>query len=161
MFFPSRRAFLLSGFGLAAGTTVGCGTIMYPERRGQPAGHLDWGVVAMDALALLFFFIPGVIAFAVDFSTGAIYLPSGYGPYYEDYGARIDPSSEQQLTTLSVPTDRLSPKAIEEAVSRHSGREVKLRAGEYQTHELQSIDQFWTVRESLNRSAATQPARPG
>ena len=25
-----------------------CGTILYPERRGQPAGRLDIGVVALD-----------------------------------------------------------------------------------------------------------------
>jgi len=34
-------------------------------------------VVALDAIGLLFFFVPGVIAFAVDFVTGAIYLPGG------------------------------------------------------------------------------------
>src|ERR1700758_5507579 len=55
-----------------------CGTILYPERRGQPAGRLDVGVVALDGIGLLLFLVPGVIAFAVDFATGAIYLPPGY-----------------------------------------------------------------------------------
>ena len=54
---------------------TGCGTLLYPERRGQVAGHLDAGVVILDAIGLLFFIIPGVIAFAVDFSNGTIYLP--------------------------------------------------------------------------------------
>ncbi|MBK1789810.1 polyribonucleotide nucleotidyltransferase [Persicirhabdus sediminis] len=56
---------------------VSCGTIIHPERRGQKSGQLDPAVVALDAVGLLFFFIPGVVAFAVDFSTGAIYLPKG------------------------------------------------------------------------------------
>src|SRR5882672_9814859 len=56
---------------------AGCGTLMYPERRGQRGGRLDVGIVVLDAIGLLFFIIPGVIAFAVDFSNGTIYLPSG------------------------------------------------------------------------------------
>ena len=53
----------------------GCGTIFYPERRGQKSGHLDMGIVLLDGLGLLLFLIPGIIAFAVDFSNGTIYLP--------------------------------------------------------------------------------------
>lgn len=64
------------------GGASGCGTILYPERRGQPAGPLDWKIVALDAVGLLLFFVPGVIAFAVDFTTGTIYLPS------ESYGQK-------------------------------------------------------------------------
>ena len=52
-----------------------CGTLLYPERRGQPRGQLDPGVVILDALGLLFFVIPGVIAFVIDFGNGTIYLP--------------------------------------------------------------------------------------
>lgn len=51
---------------------------MYPERRHQPRSHqIDWKVAALDGLGLLLFFVPGVIAFVVDFYTGAIYLPAG------------------------------------------------------------------------------------
>lgn len=35
------------------------------------------GVAALNAVGLLFFFVPGVVAFGVDFMTGAIYLPGG------------------------------------------------------------------------------------
>lgn len=56
---------------------LGCGTILYPERRGQQGGRIDAGVAVLDGIGLLFFIIPGVIAFAVDFSTGAIFLPGG------------------------------------------------------------------------------------
>ena len=51
-----------------------CGTIIYPERRGTKSGRIDPGVAILDGLGLLLFIIPGVIAFAVDFSTGCIYI---------------------------------------------------------------------------------------
>jgi hypothetical protein len=54
-----------------------CGTLLYPERKGQVSGRLDIAVIALDAIGLLFYFVPGVVAFAVDFVTGAIYLPGG------------------------------------------------------------------------------------
>jgi hypothetical protein len=56
---------------------VGCGTLLYPERRGQPSGKFDADIVILDAVGLFFFFVPGVVAFAVDLATGAIYLPQG------------------------------------------------------------------------------------
>ena len=52
-----------------------CGTLLYPERRGQTSGRIDPGVAVMDGVLLVFFIVPGVLAYAVDFSTGAIYLP--------------------------------------------------------------------------------------
>ena len=52
-----------------------CGTIFYPERRGQISGQIDSGVAILNGIGLLFYLVPGVIAFAVDFATGAIYLP--------------------------------------------------------------------------------------
>jgi hypothetical protein len=74
-----RRDFLWRVAALCGLSSVaGCGTIMYPERRHAPRSHqLDWKVAALDGLGLLLFFIPGVIAFVVDFYTGAIYLPAG------------------------------------------------------------------------------------
>jgi len=52
-----------------------CGTVFYPERRGQISGQIDSGVAILNGIGLLFYLVPGVIAFAVDFATGAIYLP--------------------------------------------------------------------------------------
>ncbi len=61
---------------------VSCGTIIHPERWGQPrTGPLDPSIVILDGLGVLLFVIPGVVAFVVDFSTGAIYLP-GPAAYY-------------------------------------------------------------------------------
>lgn len=63
-------------FGLVAQLTA-CGTILHPERKGQRSGSIDPKIAIFDAIGLLFFLIPGVIAFAVDFSNGTIYLPGG------------------------------------------------------------------------------------
>ena len=95
----SRRRFLCSCAALAAGS-AGCGTILHPERRGQPAGDLDWGIVALDAIGLFFFFIPGVIAFAVDFSNGTIYLPPRH------YGEREIDARPGALRSVSSRTSR-------------------------------------------------------
>lgn len=54
-----------------------CGTLFYPERKGQTQGRLDPGIVALDGVGLLLFIIPGLIAFGVDFYHGTIYLPGG------------------------------------------------------------------------------------
>ena len=60
-----------------------CGTLLYPERRHSniqvdPGGRrVDPAVAVLDAVGLIFFVIPGIIAFAVDFGTGAIYCPKG------------------------------------------------------------------------------------
>ena len=52
-----------------------CGTVFYPERRGQISGEIDPGVAILNGIGLLFYVIPGLVAFAVDFATGAIYFP--------------------------------------------------------------------------------------
>lgn len=54
-----------------------CGTVFYPERKGQVSGRIDPVVAIANGVGLLFFIVPGVVAFAVDFATGAIYLPGG------------------------------------------------------------------------------------
>lgn len=143
----SRREFLLScGVSLAA---AGCGTILHPERRGQPAGRLDWGIVALDALGLLLFFIPGVIAFAVDFSNGTIYLPPEYGP-----PAVMGARTPRRLSSIRVPGLRRTPRAIEEAIAQHTGRRIDLAPGKYRAEELQDIEQFWDTYDALDSHRA-------
>ncbi|MEL0623258.1 hypothetical protein ACIGBN_04130 [Marinomonas sp. NPDC078689] len=68
-----------------------CGTLLYPERRGQTTGTIDVGVALLDAVGLLFFFVPGVVAFGVDFVTGGIYLPGGRV-------ATLTPEERQRVT---------------------------------------------------------------
>lgn len=73
---PSR---LIGGAVVAALVTqlTACGTLFWPDRRGQIEGRIDPVVAALDAIGILFYVIPGLIAFGVDFATGAIYLNDG------------------------------------------------------------------------------------
>ena len=81
-----RRLLMLAGTTALAAPLGACGTLLYPERRGQTGGRLDTAVVLLDGLGLLVFLVPGLIAFAVDFGSGAIYLPGTQA----DAGDRLD-----------------------------------------------------------------------
>ena len=141
----SRRAFIQVGAVSSLGLVAGCGMILHPERRNQPpGGDMDWGVFALDAVGLLLFFIPGVIAFAVDFSTGAIYLPPPMC-----YGDGGPAATGRSLVAVQVPQKELTRERLEQEASRHAGRDVRLVAGEYKTVPLSKIDEFWTTRERL------------
>lgn len=95
---------------------AGCGTVIYPERRGQAAGKIDPQVAILNGLGLLLFIVPGVIAFAVDFATGAIYLPGG---------KKANLPADAVRVVLADP-DRLDSAAIERIVSAETGRPVSL-----------------------------------
>jgi hypothetical protein len=143
----SRRGFIRIGAAGSLSLVAGCGTILYPERRYQPHGDVDLKVVALDTLGLLLFFIPGVIAFAVDFTTGAIYLPPN--PPNQGYGSDGRPAKERPLVAVHVPQKELTQQRLEQVASHHAGRDVRLVAGEYDTAPLTKIDDFWTTREKL------------
>jgi hypothetical protein len=140
----SRRGLFRIGAAGALSLLAGCGMIMHPERRNQPTGGgIDWTVFALDTVGLLLFFFPGVIAFAVDFTTGAIYLP------VTNYGDAKTPAKEQQLVEVHVPKEELTPERIQQVASHHVGHNVRLAIGEFVTSPLKKIDDFWTTREKL------------
>lgn len=120
----------------------GCGLLLYPERRGQPLGRLDWTVVALDTIGLCFFFVPGVIAFAVDFATGAIFLP-GEGV------ATTEPGTKGTLIKHTIPRHLLSRPKIEQVVSQHARQSIRLQPGEYELYALDQIEDFWSKRDQL------------
>lgn len=70
-----RRAGVVTAMATTLVGATACGVIIYPERKGQVSGRIDPAIAVLDGVGLLFFIVPGVIAFAVDFATGAIYLP--------------------------------------------------------------------------------------
>jgi hypothetical protein len=149
----SRRNFIRVGAAGSLGLVAGCGMILHPERRNQPpGGSMDWSIFALDAVGLLLFFIPGVIAFAVDFSTGAIYLPPN------QYGSAGRPAKDQSLVTVNVPQKDLTPERLEQVASQHAGRDVRLIVGAYDTAPLSKLDDFWSTREKL---AATRHETAG
>ncbi|WP_166360416.1 polyribonucleotide nucleotidyltransferase [Pseudomonas akapageensis] len=82
-----------------------CGTLFWPDRRGQIEGKIDPVVAALDAIGILFYVIPGLIAFAVDFATGAIYLPGGTT-------AQIAPEKLQEAIGVDGKVDSSKLQAI-------------------------------------------------
>ena len=132
-----RIVALILVIALALGSTS-CGTILYPERRGQPRGVIDQGVLLMDAIGLIFFVVPGLIAFAVDFSTGAIYYPPApYGGPVTQNGCRPD-----DLVRIDVPPGELTQAKIEEVVSRETGKPVSLEPGRFRAAEMSDLNEF-------------------
>jgi hypothetical protein len=92
-----------------------CGTIFYPDRRGQLEGRIDPLVAGLNAIGILFYVIPGLIAFGVDFATGAIYLPSG------KYS--LAPEQLQDAVGADGQVDNARLKAI---ILRETGRDLPL-----------------------------------
>jgi hypothetical protein len=100
--------------------TASCGTILYPERRGQAVGRIDVGVAVLDGIGLLFFLVPGVIAFAVDFATGAIYLPP------DSVRLELDLSDLQDMEIVQTDRKSLTRQEIEAVVAQKTGQAIDL-----------------------------------
>ena len=132
----------------AAFFLTSCGTILYPERRGQPCGRLDVGVVVLDGIGLLLFFVPGVVAFIVDFATGAIYLPAEY--------SLADPAGGPEMRVIHVDRADLTPRRIEAIVQEQTGKSVRLEPGAYRAVRLQQLDQV--TPKTLTGLEAQAPA---
>lgn len=112
---------------LVALQVAGCGLILYPEREGQAkSGRIDPTVAILDGVGCLFFLFPGLIAFAVDFHEGTIYLPPS-----ETAGA-------QQWRTVAMPAGALSAEAIERTVQAQTGTRVSLADPELRAWRLGS-----------------------
>jgi len=113
---------------------TGCGTILYPERRGQRAGNIDPGIAILDAVGLFFFIIPGLIAFGVDFTTGTIYLPA---------------KSKASLNGKNIKQIAFNPKysrpaVIEKIIEEETGLKVKFDQDDMRITKLQSIEDLKT-----------------
>jgi len=106
-----------------------CGYFLYPERRGQkPVGRIDPGIAALDALGLLLFVVPGVIAFAVDITNGTLYFPSGR---HSSVSIGTGP-----ITMIRVNPAELNKKKIEEIINKYAGVSVTLDFGDVRICEL-------------------------
>ncbi|SDG39402.1 polyribonucleotide nucleotidyltransferase [Phytopseudomonas seleniipraecipitans] len=90
-----------------------CGTLFYPDRRGQIEGRVDPLILGLNAIGILFYVIPGLIAFGVDFATGAIYLPGGLS-------AQVNPDSLQDVVGADGKIDTAKLKALIETQTGHS-----------------------------------------
>ena len=99
---------------------VGCGTIIYPERKGQKTGKIDTSIAILDGIGLLFFIIPGVIAFAVDFNNGSIYLPTG-----KSY-TNLNKDEKDSLALVKIPSDKLDLYTVAQVIKEHTGQTIEL-----------------------------------
>ncbi|WP_164102289.1 hypothetical protein [Candidatus Laterigemmans baculatus] len=177
----TRRRLLFSS--LAAGTMAaagGCGSILFPERVGQPrTGPIDWKVVALDGVGLVFFFVPGLVAFAVDFYNGTLFLPprslttalpaaplpaaplpAETATVHQSLKPPLPQQPElpeQPLEAIPLPAGPERRAQVEEILSAHAGQPVVLEPGSYQTRPLDRIDQFWST---LRTAAGLAPSEP-
>jgi hypothetical protein len=106
-----------------------CGTIIHPERKGQRGGDLDVSIVILDGIGLLFFIIPGAIAYAVDFSNGTIYLPNSYRrPLYSRYSEFNinDFNNSDKFIQIKTGKNNLTNKDIEQAILENTGEKIDL-----------------------------------
>jgi hypothetical protein len=122
-----------------------CGFILYPERRGQGQGRIDPAIAVLDGVGLLLFLVPGIVAFAVDFATGTIYLPGSKN------ASTTAPDTD--MLVIHVNPDEMSSQKIEEIVSDHTGYPVKFDQDNLRAFELERTEnieaeilrlaQFW------------------
>lgn len=113
--------------------SISCGTLLYPERRGQSAGRLDVGVVILDTIGLFFFLIPGIIAFTVDFSTGAIYLPSS---------SLRSSGAPGGMRVVRFDPKTCTPEMLEEIIRRETGKDFHFSDGRLQKVELKDTNEI-------------------
>ncbi|WP_347505926.1 polyribonucleotide nucleotidyltransferase [Pseudomonas anguilliseptica] len=90
-----------------------CGTLFFPDRRGQIEGRIDPVVAGLNAIGILFYVIPGLIVFGIDFASGAIYLPGGLT-------SQMDPQDLQNVVDADGKVDPLKLKALIEVQTGHS-----------------------------------------
>ena len=131
---------------------AGCGTIMYPERKGQKGGKIDAGVAILDGIGLLLFLIPGIIAFAVDFNNGTIYLP----------GTAMNSSDPDGIREVKFDPKNDDLAVIERIIKEETGHAVKLNQSNMNITKLRSTDdmlvQFAQILPSIrdNRMASSR-----
>ncbi|MCE8038623.1 MAG: hypothetical protein ACXIU5_11950 [Halomonadaceae bacterium] len=121
-----RRALTGLVLGVSITALVGCGTVFHPERKGQMSGRIDPVVAIANGVGLLFFIVPGVIAYAVDFSNGTIYLPGTHDT------ASVDTLIMDE--NMDVPT-------LEKLLSEKTGKRVSLDSELLRVEEVESLDE--------------------
>ncbi|MCD6003545.1 hypothetical protein K7H08_01715 [Halomonas sp. IOP_6] len=111
--------------GVSIVTLSGCGTLFHPERKGQMSGNVDPVVAIANGVGLLFFIVPGVIAYAVDFSNGTIYLPNASS-------ASVD---------IHHLDDAMDVASLEKLLSDKAGQPVSLENELLMMEEVASLDE--------------------
>lgn len=115
---------------------ISCGTLLYPERRYKEVGSLDPGVMVLDGIGLLFFIVPGIIAFGVDFATGAIYYPK------DEVGSVPSSFDPDETEVVWVEPEALDRETIENVLAKRTSREIDLTGEELRVYELDESGRF-------------------
>jgi hypothetical protein len=127
---------------------MGCGAILYPERKGQTGGQIDPGVAVLDAAGLLLFIIPGVIAFGVDFSTGAIYLPPGKS---QKAGAA---AASDEIAVIKVDPEDLNIATLERILRNETRLDIQLSSPGIEVYQVEgSMERAASFGQGLDGSA--------
>jgi len=98
-----------------------CAFFLYPERRGNSAGRVDAPILVADCALLIFFFVPGVIALAVDFASGAIYVAAGQ--------SHSESSGKQWASVKEIDCDTamlLDSNFLQRLIKTQTGQSVDL-----------------------------------
>jgi hypothetical protein len=158
--------------------SVSCGTLIHPERCGQPrTGVLDPSIIMLDGLGVLVFVVPGVVAFIVDFSTGAVYLPEPrFNPNASPPGAYpVPPGGPPQtmyvpprssvpaggslsaaappLTRINAETATLTKEKIEAIVRAQTGHTINLDAPDVRVIRANNMEDASDALGNPDRSA--------
>lgn len=120
-----------------------CGTLLHPERKGQTGGRIDPAIAIMDGIGLLFFVIPGLAAFAVDFYTGAIYLPGG----------RRAQLTDEELQRVA-PEGNLDKAALGDLLEAKGLVDVPIQAQQLEITTLDSLDDAYARLAMFNQGYA-------
>ncbi len=125
---------------------AGCGTIMYPERKGQRGGKIDAGIAVLDGIGLLFFLIPGIIAYAVDFNNGTIYLPGG----------AFSSLNQKDMRMIKFDPKTSSMAGIEKIIKNETGCDVARYQSEMEIVKLKSsedmLEHFTDVLPGMHKA---------
>jgi hypothetical protein len=127
--------------------TCSCGFILYPERRGQTTGRVDPGIAILDAILFLPGVIPGVVAFAVDFASGAIYLPDG-----EASNRRDEMPADTFMAGEALGARNIT--ALEKILYRKTGNRVRLKPSDImvlRVNDPEFIKRHFTVALNQDR----------
>lgn len=118
-----KKSMLVALAGVLMLQLTACGTLFHAERKGQQAStQVDPTVLVLDCCGLLFGIIPGVVAIVIDYSNKTIYYTKAEVKAMNS--ASIDSIDRSRM--VAVKMDEMSNEAIEQALSRQLGQQVKL-----------------------------------
>jgi len=155
----SRKLVALAVSTLLVLQLAACGTLIYPERRGQRSGEIDPLIAVLDGIGLLFFVVPGLVAFAIDFTTGAIYLPGGQKAKerIDRLKKKLDSRLDQRegFWVLHLEPQQLNAETVE-LVLREVAGESALSRGTVEVKVLGGSEEFAAEWALLQRPMLAQ-----